>query len=169
MTTTLTFTVDGQPVPHSRRTFTHRGTGRPVNVLTAPSKQYQATVAAVATRAAKRQGYVRPEKDVPVKITIHMYWHYPKATRVADRQRMAGSWKTTKPDTSNVLKNVEDAISHTTGVDGFGAIAVHDDAVFAMTVMMKHWCHVGEERIEVTVEPLADAVASIWDTAEDTR
>ena len=153
MTTTLTFTVDGQPVPQTRRTFTNRATGRPVAVLTANSKKYQAYVAAVAFRAANKSGYVLPEKGTPMKVTIQMFWRYPKATRVGDRQRLAGAYKVTKPDTSNVLKNVEDAISHTNGPDGAGAIAFHDDeAIVATYIRPKLWCHPGEERVEVTVE-----------------
>lgn len=152
MTMIFTFTVPGKPVPHSRRQVPARdGSGRSFNVLTKNSKAYQSLVAACAQRAAMQQHWQPPDPATPLRIVLRGYWPYPKATKVADRQRLAGSYKTTKPDMSNVLKNVEDAISHTGGVAGAGAIAFYDDEVLAEHDMVKRWCHPGEERLEVEV------------------
>ena len=155
MTQTFTFTVPGKPIPHSRVQVPARdGTNRTFNVLTANAKKYQAEVAAFAMRAAAKQKWQLPEPGVPLRITIRAFWPYPQSTKMADRQRMDGALKTTKPDMSNVLKNVEDAISHTGGVAGKGAIAFYDDAVLADHHLTKRLCAPGSERIEVEIEVL---------------
>ena len=164
MTRIFTFEVPGKPIPHSRVQVPARdGSGRTFNVLTKHARQYQVMVAAFASRAATSQQWELPPTDVPLRITVQAFWPYPKSTRVADRQRMDGALKMTRPDMSNVLKNIEDAISHTGGPDGSGAIAFHDDATLADLRLTKRWCAPGDERIEVEIEVLDQFAEDMFD------
>ena len=152
----LTFTVRGKPIPYARRTY---GQGKGTrSVLNDSSVEFQARCAAAARKAVTEQFYVRPPKDAPLKITVQMFFKYPSDTRVAQRVLIAGSFKVDGgTDTSNVLKNIEDGISHTGGPAGVGAIAMlNDEQIVETHILPKRWCYPGEERVEVTVETLVD-------------
>lgn len=80
----------------------------------------------------------------PVKLTLSIVFPLPKSKR-ATRNRPAPTWHTSKPDASNVLKAVEDAMN---------GIVYRDDSQVASASIVKVYSDDGSSRLVVQVEEL---------------
>lgn len=95
--------IDGEPVPQGRPRFGHGRAYDPPK-----SRKYKEKV----KRVAESEG---PESPVtcPVRLTISIYRTPPKSWSRRKKAQAYAGWirPTTKPDISNVLKGIEDALT----------------------------------------------------------
>lgn len=102
---TIEFKVPGRAIGKQVRTLP---SGIPV--ISTAAKRYISTVRAAAQSVALREGWVVPERETPVTMTIHAFWTIPKSWPKAKRELVLGwpYWK--PPDFDNITKSVSDAI-----------------------------------------------------------
>ena len=123
------FEIPGQPVPFARagaqgkRRFTPKKQGDFMRAVRA--------IAAVAMRGA-------PPLGAPVSMTVEAAYLIPASWSKAKRR--AALWKSSKPDASNVLKLLEDAMS---------GIVFVDDAQIAHLVVSKQYGPISYVRVWV--------------------
>ena len=88
-------------------------------------------------------GELHPMADVPVAVTIELWYNAPKAS-------LRGGWKTTKPDADNLAKSIIDCITKS------NAVWADDSQVSSLTVQKKFLAEKNEEpHIDITFEYLA--------------
>lgn len=132
----ITFTVPGIPVGKGRaRAAVIAGRAR----LYTPAKT-QHYEADVAKSAAVAMGGADPFQG-PVRLGLLITFPLPKAKR-ATRNRPAAHWHTSKPDASNVLKAVEDAMN---------GIVYRDDSQIAEVSVSKVYDPAGRASVQVTI------------------
>ena len=104
------FTVDGVPVGKGRPKFARRG-----NFVTAytpaKTKTYEEQVALVSQNAMKTENKVICPS--PVQLNMDIFVPIPKSWSKIKRERALNGveYPTTKPDSSNILKSIEDAMN----------------------------------------------------------
>lgn len=138
----LEFTVLGVPQPAgSKKAFAHRTTGRIVVTDAAKnSRPWKNTVAAEAILA--RNGELL---QGPLALTVHFYFPRPKGHHNAKGvvRPSAPQWPAVRPDTTKLLRAVEDACNQ---------ILWRDDAQIVHQTAVKRY---GEPaRAEITIQPL---------------
>ena len=121
--TVIRFTVFGTPRPQGSKR--HVGNG----VMVESSKYLKPWRQEVAGTALTLKTEMF-KAHVPVELTLNFYFQKPKTVK---RRAM-----TTKPDSSKLLRAIEDAIT---------GILVHDDAQIVETHIRKHYG--GPERVEI--------------------
>ncbi len=105
MSDSLTFHVPGEPVAKGRpRIGKNRHTGRPVNLTPDETRRFESLVKHEAWLAMRAAGL--PVLDGAVLLEVDAFF----APRKSDTHT-APVRKTTKPDSSNVAKAVEDAMN----------------------------------------------------------
>jgi Holliday junction resolvase RusA-like endonuclease len=135
----ITFTIHGIPVGKQRaRAAVINGRAR----LYTPSKtvNYEADVARSASDA---MGAADPFQG-PVRIGLLISFPLPKSKR-ATRNRPAAYWHTSKPDASNILKAIEDAMN---------GIVYRDDSQIAEIAITKIYDQAGRASVLVTVSEI---------------
>lgn len=138
---TISFTVLGTPVGKARaRTVSHGG--RIHSYTPEKTANYEKAVAWECKKACQGRRFA---PETPLRIEAWMYMPIPKSLSKAATARLMGTWHTKKPDSSNILKSVEDAVI---------GIAYDDDNQIAETVTHKVYGDV--PRVEVTIEPLEE-------------
>ncbi|NBW20503.1 MAG: RusA family crossover junction endodeoxyribonuclease [Caulobacteraceae bacterium] len=109
---TITFTVEGDPVPQPRaRISTRGGFGRAYTPGDHPIHAYRAAVAAAARAAG-----AEPTDTVPITLIVDLVFARPKS-----HYRKAGlrenAPKLPRADCSNVLKGIEDSLNGVAWID----------------------------------------------------
>lgn len=135
----VSFVVHGEPVAQGRPKFTTRG-GFARAYDPPKSKHYKQTVACVATEAMNGR---EPFKGA-CNMLLRAFFAMPKSMH-RRRTPTAATRKTTKPDISNVVKGVEDAIS---------GIVYEDDNLLYSVAAEKWWAAQGEQ---------ASVQVSVWE------
>jgi Holliday junction resolvase RusA-like endonuclease len=109
---TVTFTVEGDPVPQPRaRISTRGGFGRAYTPGDHPIHAYRAAVAAAARAAG-----AEPTDAVPITLIVDLVFarpksHYRKAGLKPDAPKLP------RADCSNVLKGIEDSLNGVAWID----------------------------------------------------
>lgn len=140
----LVFEVPGEPVAKGRQQSKRR-TGKGGKVYLAqitPAKtiRYESDVALFAAQAMAG----RPLLDGPLWMTVVALFQRPKAH---ERMKPAPVWVTKKPDSSNVLKAIE---------DGMNGVVYGDDSLVASSEIKRRWCDDGRPRVVVSIGQLTD-------------
>ncbi len=171
MTDALTFTIPGPPRGQARPRFASRGRGgAPLPFVRTYSAKEDTSYAALVQHhalvaiAARRQETRAAQSDVSLSLSGNpgaspTFVGYPLTgpvgliVRVVQKmpgpiewklKRKLGTWSTTKPDLSNVLKLIEDALI---------GIAYVDDKQVAQVTIQKRIGDQGEAaRVEVEIE-----------------
>ena len=109
---TVTFSVPGDPVPQPRPRITTRGRhGHAYTPATHPIHAYRQAIAAAA-----REAGATPTDAAPITLIVDLVFarpksHYRKSGLKPDAPRLP------RPDCSNVLKGIEDALNGIAWVD----------------------------------------------------
>jgi Holliday junction resolvase RusA-like endonuclease len=156
---TLRFTVHGRPQPAgSKRAFANRKTGR-VHVVddNANAKPWQQQVAAVALEAAQGRVFAR---GTPVQLDVLFVLERPAGHFGTGRNRdqlkpSAPARPTTKPDTTKLLRGLEDAMT--------AAGVWHDDSQVVIQTASK--AYGWPQRVEVTARALLTTVGALGEAA----
>lgn len=138
--TAITIVVPGNPVGKGRpRAFQTRGPRRTIRMHTPEkTRNYEQTIALAGREAM--QG--RDPLGGPVSIQLSIFMPIPASWSKSKREAAAagGVMPITKPDASNVLKAVEDALN---------GIAYIDDSQIIDARISKRYSH--EPRIEIAI------------------
>lgn len=142
---------DPQPAG-SKRAFVHPSTRRPVVVDAAKqSRPWKQEVAGAAQAALNNAGMPFPAG--PVELTVTFYRQRPKGDygrgrNAADLKGLANAYPVTKPDTTKLLRAVEDALTTVLWTDDAQVVDQHVFKRYGMP-----------ERAEITVRSLPPTVA----------
>ena len=134
--------VPGEPCGKQRaRTFYDRRAGRVVSKTPEKTRSYEALIRELF--ALKYEGF-RPLAG-PVRLRVNTYRGIPKSESRKRAERMEATIirPTTRPDASNVLKSVEDALN------GF---AYRDDSQIVEILAQKFYSLT--PRVEITLEEM---------------
>ena len=137
MSNVLVFDIPGQPIGQGRPKFsTINGHARAYDPE--KSRNYKAYVRMLATQAMQETGFERI--DGPCNLVIQAYFEVPKSkskkfreAALADQER-----PTKKPDLSNIVKGIEDALN---------GLAYKDDSSIVYLCVTKYYSDVA--RVEV--------------------
>jgi Holliday junction resolvase RusA-like endonuclease len=150
---TLTFTVLGRPQPAgSKRPYLHPSTKRPVVVDAAKgSRPWKQEVAGAALAAL--HGDPLPFPDGPIELTVTFYRQRPKGDYGTGKnatfvKASASAYPVSRPDTTKLLRAVEDALT---------SVIWSDDAQVVDQHVFKRYGT--PERALITVRRLPAAVA----------
>ena len=135
----LKLIIPGEPCAQGRPRFsTHGGFVKAYDP--AKSRNYKAFVKYVATHEAQKQGWGYTE--LPLSMSVIAYMGIPKSKSKKFREAaMAGSERPTKkPDLSNIVKGVEDALN---------GLLYKDDSQIVNLALEKYYSE--EPRLEVTL------------------
>ena len=141
---TISFTVFGEPVAQGRpRTAVIGGHARVYDPE--KSRNYKTLVKLVAQEAKPRDLL-----EGPVILTLRIYRQIPKSfSKTARAKAHAGELRpTTKPDVSNVLKSIEDALN--------GVVWVDDRQIVGLVVSK---AYDDNPRVEVEIREIKEAKA----------
>ena len=134
----IKFTVPGEPVGKGRaRAFRNKAGG--VTMFTPErTRSYEAIVRSIAAEAMWSMAPI----EGPVAMHLRAYFSAPKSLKKADKElaRREELPVTKKPDASNVLKAVEDAMN---------GIVFKDDSQIALATVSKSYSE--KPRVEVTI------------------
>jgi Holliday junction resolvase RusA-like endonuclease len=154
----FTFTVIGKPQPAgSKKGFVNPKSGRVI--ITDDAKKSRPWKQQVAGEARARMGGV-PFAG-PVDLTVTFFVRRPKGHYGTGRNAnvlkpSAPAFPTTRPDTTKLVRAVEDAMSD--------AAVWGDDAQVVDQHAFKRYCEAGEpERCEVTVRSMSGTLAVVFD------
>ena len=136
----IRFTIPGPAVPQGRTRLTTRGR-YPHAYDPQKSREYKQLVQAIAKAAMRKRGGALLEG--PVMLSVQEFRAVPKSWNKEKREAALGGsiFPTTKPDTSNVVKGIEDAMN---------GIVWHDDAQVVITRTLKIYDE--SPRVEVEVK-----------------
>jgi len=132
--------VPGEPCGKQRaRTFLDRRVGRVVSKTPEKTKNYEILIRELF--AIKYTGFV-PIAG-PVRLRLNIFRGIPKSESMTRAEKMEATLirPITKPDASNVLKAVEDALNE---------LACRDDSQIVEVVAQKYYSRA--PRVEITVE-----------------
>jgi Holliday junction resolvase RusA-like endonuclease len=133
---TLTFTIEGDPVPQPRaRISTRGGFGRAYTPGDHPIHAYRAAVAAAA-----REAGATPSDQVPITLIVDLVFarpksHYRKSGLKPDAPKLP------RADCSNVLKGIEDSLN---------GVAWVDDTQVGKVIVEKSFGSEGRTTIRIT-------------------
>ena len=129
--TRCAFVVPGEPVPKPRQTQADRWKQR------APVVRYRQFADLLRLYAGRHQW--REVEGMRYSLAVRFVLPFPKAASARRRDTDAGSPHLVKPDTSNLLKAVEDALF------------LHDQAIWSVTAQ-KYYDDGRGPRTEITIE-----------------
>lgn len=101
---------------------------------------FERAIAWACRQVAKGQQYAQ---YVPLEMTCWLYMPIPKGLPKVQQERLKGCWHTRKPDGSNIIKSVEDALN---------GLAYHDDGQIAVSHFYKVYSDC--PRVEVIIGQL---------------
>ena len=108
----ITFSVPGDPVPQPRPRVTTRGKhGHAYTPASHPIHAYRAAIAAAARAAG-----ATPTDAAPLTLIVDLVFERPKS-HFLKRGLKANAPRLPRPDCSNVLKGLEDALNGVAWVD----------------------------------------------------
>lgn len=112
MSLAIAFSVPGDPVPQPRARITTRGKyGHAYTPSSHPIHAYRARIAAAARAAG-----ATPTEDAPLTLIVDLVWARPKSHYRKGGLR-SDAPKLPRPDCSNVLKGIEDALNGIAWID----------------------------------------------------
>lgn len=132
--------VPGEPCGKQRaRTFYDRRAGRVVSKTPEKTKSYEILIREFF--AVKHEGF--PPLLGAVRLRVNIFRGIPKSASNRQAERMEATLvrPTTRPDASNVLKAVEDALN---------GLAFHDDSQIVEILVQKYYSWT--PRVEIFVE-----------------
>lgn len=135
------FTLRGIPVPQGRPRFARSARGFVMTYDPAKSKAYKQAVALAASMEAPENPF-----ETPVRLSLRIFLPIPKSfSKKKHEEAASGTLRPQKkPDISNILKGVEDAMK--------GIVYTDDSQVVEYGIVGKWYSD--EPRIEVKVETL---------------
>jgi Holliday junction resolvase RusA-like endonuclease len=122
----ISFIIHGKPQPKQRPRVTMKGTYTPQATV-----DYERLVGWQC-----RSVYKGKPLTQAVKMTVRVFFKLPKRT-----VKENGDWHTSRPDTTNVVKAIE---------DGLNGIAYIDDSQIAYSIVTKQWA--SEDYVIVEIE-----------------
>lgn len=130
-----TFTVCGTPIGKARPRVTRHGTFTPKK-----TREYEKLVRHEYTAQCGDAFFAA---HVPLRITLRVYMKPPKSTPKKRRRQMLDGliFPTKKPDCSNILKSIEDALND---------VAYVDDSQIVEVMMIKFYDEI--PRVDVDLE-----------------
>jgi len=134
--TELEFTVPGEPVPW-QRPDNRKGGGR---MDTPRNKAVKQHIALEATKAMRGKNELL---DGPLKLSVAFFYSWPKSYSHKRRMQPCAFAKDTKPDLSNLVKLVEDALN--------GIVWIDDGQVCEYGLVSKRFIN-GEPYTQVKIE-----------------
>ena len=127
MTFSVTFTIDGLPVPKGRPKFSSRGGFARVYT---PKKtaDYEAQV-----KAAAEQAMMREPLETPVSVYLYFRLPIPQSYSKTAREGCLSGFKrhTKRPDLDNLAKSVLDALNEVAWADDSQIVSLHVTKVYA--------------------------------------
>lgn len=132
--------IPGEPCGKQRaRTFYDRRVGRVVSKTPEKTKSYEALIRELF--AVKYEGF--PPLAGPVRLRVNAYRGIPKSESRKRAERMEATIirPITRPDASNVLKSVEDALN---------GLAYRDDSQIVEILVQKYYSRT--PRVEISIE-----------------
>ena len=117
----IRFVVMGDPKGKQRARQTFQG-GKVRSYTPAQTVQYEKRIAWVCKNALRGSGYAA---GTPLCAEIWCYMPIPKSASKSLAERLNGEWHTKKPDGSNILKSVEDALNQLAYEDDAQIAAIH--------------------------------------------
>ena len=138
--TTLKFTIPGEPCAQGRPRFSTAG-GFVKAYDPAKSKNYKAYIKLVATHEAKKQGWLYTELPLSMSVTAYMSIPKSKSKKFRPAALAHEERPTKKPDLSNIVKGVEDALN---------GLIYKDDSQIVKLSLEKYYD--AEPRLEVVLE-----------------
>lgn len=140
----LVFEVPGEPVakgrPEAKRRRGRGGATYVAQITPARTIRYESTVALFGAQAMAG----RPLLEGPLWMVVTAMFARPKAhAKLAVKPR----YVTKKPDSSNVLKAIE---------DGLNGVAYADDCTVAHSEIKRVWCDDDRPRVVVSIGTLTD-------------
>lgn len=139
MSNVLSFEIPGQPIGQGRPKFsTINGHARAYDPE--KSRNYKAYIRMLATQAMKDSGFTMIEG--PCVLSINAYFEVPKSKSKKFREAALSGleYPTKKPDLSNIIKGIEDAINN---------LVYKDDACIVSLSVCKFYSDV--PRVEVVI------------------
>lgn len=139
MSKVLSFEIPGQPIGQGRPKFsTINGHARAYDPE--KSRNYKAYIRMLATQAMKDSGFTMIEG--PCVLSINAYFEVPKSKSKKFREAALSGleYPTKKPDLSNIIKGIEDAINN---------LVYKDDACIVSLSVCKFYSDV--PRVEVVI------------------
>ena len=139
MSNVLAFDIPGQPIGQGRPKFsTINGHARAYDPE--KSRNYKAYVRLLATQAMKDRGFTMIEG--PCVLSINAYFEVPKSKSKKFREAALNGleYPTKKPDLSNIIKGIEDALN---------GVAYKDDALIVRLGVTKLYSEI--PRVEVSL------------------
>lgn len=139
MSNVLAFEIPGQPIGQGRPKFsTINGHARAYDPE--KSRNYKAYIRMLATQAMKASGFTMIEG--PCSIEIFAFFEVPKSKSKKFREAALSGleYPTKKPDLSNIIKGIEDAINN---------LVYKDDACIVSLSVCKFYSDV--PRVEVVI------------------
>lgn len=137
---TIEFTVEGAPVPKGRARVTTRG-GFARAYTPAKTREYEDVVKSAGKEAMNG----REPLESPLKLFLLFFMPIPKsASKKAKAEMLSGMMKhTKKPDLSNMLKSVEDALNE---------VCYKDDSQIISVSMRKYYSDTPRVTISIREE-----------------
>lgn len=130
--TTIEFTVPGEVVPWARS-----GGGRSVARFTpARQRNYMAVLKDYGATAMNGTAPL----DCPVELSVLAIYPWPKSWSTKKRTAPGAEWKTSRPDSDNIVKIIKDSLNK---------IAFTDDAVVASQHVWKRYGEVPLVKIKI--------------------
>ena len=126
--------INGRPKGKGRPRFNKSGRAYTPKA----TREYEKAVREAAMKAAAALQWLKPDKEVPLEVSVTAYFPVPKSWRKADREAAyAGDlYPVSKPDIDNVEKLVLDALN---------GIAYHDDCRIVSVSGRKRYAGEDEE------------------------
>ena len=142
MSNILNFDIPGQPIGQGRPKFSTIN-GHAVAYDPEKSRNYKAYVKLLATQAMKEQGFTMI--DGPCCLDIMAFFEVPKSKSKKFREAALNGLErpTKKPDLSNIVKGIEDALN---------GLAYKDDSSIVFLSVAK--CYSEVPRVEVILREI---------------
>ena len=140
MSNVLSFEIPGQPIGQGRPKFsTINGHARAYDPE--KSRNYKAYVRMLATQAMKETGFERI--DGPCAVVIQAYFEVPKSKSKKFREAALNGLErpTKKPDLSNIIKGIEDALN---------GLVYKDDSSIVSLKIQKYYSEFPRVELEIS-------------------
>lgn len=137
---TIRFTANVTPRGKQRARTVHLANGKTTSFTPKETVQFERAIAWACKAAYKGEGFA---EHMPLKMTVMFYMPIPESLSEKKKAALNGEWHTKKPDCSNILKSIEDALN---------AVAYKDDGQIAAGEFSKIYSDC--PRVEVIIEQL---------------
>lgn len=136
----IRFTANVTPHGKQRARTVKLPNGRSASFTPKDTVEFERHIAWACKLASRGQQF---EDHAPLEMTCWFYMPIPKSFSKTKQETLNGDWHTSKPDGSNCIKSVEDALNQ---------IAYHDDGQIAASHFYKVYSDC--PRVEVIIEQL---------------